>query len=100
MWVPQMSTCLDEFWIIVSITQFFDFLVISYGNRKHILGVFSFHNSVFNGISVIKYTLRDPLVKSAATFDFFFFLTGFGEFFFFTGFGEFGYWGLKGKKKK
>ena len=80
-----MSICLDEFWIIVSITQFFDFLVISYGNRKHILGVFSFYNSVFNGISVIKYTLRDPLVKSAATFDFFFFLTGFGEFFFSLG---------------
>ena len=36
--------------IFVSITQFSDFWVISYGNWKHILGVFSFHNSVFNGI--------------------------------------------------
>ena len=29
----------------VSITQFFDFWVMSYGNWKHILAVFSFHNS-------------------------------------------------------
>ena len=63
---------------------------MSYGNWKHILGVFSFHNSVFNGISVIKHTLRDPLVRSTTTFDpsfffFFLFFTKFGEvvFFFF-----------------
>ena len=55
-WVPRMSICLDEFWIIVSITQFSDFWVMSYGNWKHILGVFSFQNSVFNGIFVIKST--------------------------------------------
>ena len=46
---------------------------MSYGNWKHILGVFSFHNSVFNGISVIKHTMRDPLIRSTATFDPFFF---------------------------
>ena len=45
MWVPWMSICLDEFWIIVSITQFSDFWVMSYENWKHILGVFSFYNS-------------------------------------------------------
>ena len=56
MWVPWMSICLDEFWIIVSITQFFDFWAMSYGNWKHILGVFSFQNSVFNNIFVIKPT--------------------------------------------
>ena len=39
--------------VFVSITRFSDFWVISYGNWKHILGVFCFHNSVFNGIFVI-----------------------------------------------
>ena len=52
----RMSICLDEFWIIVSITQFSDFWVMSYENWKYILGVFSFQNSVFNGIFVIKPT--------------------------------------------
>ena len=69
--VPQMSICLDEFWIIVFITQSFDFWVMSYGNWKHILGVFSFQNSIFNGIFVIKPTYP------AAMFDkriFFFYL--------------------------
>ena len=71
--------------IFVSITQFSDFLVMSYGNWKHILTIFSFHNSAFNGIFVIKHTWRDPLVKSAAPFDLFFFSTflsspGFGQF--------------------
>ena len=49
---------------------------MSYGNWKHILAIFSFHNSVFNGISINKTTWRDPLLYSAATFDhlFFFFL--------------------------
>ena len=56
MWVPWMSICLDEFWIIVSITQFSDFWVMSYENWKHILGAFSFQNSIFNGIFVIKPT--------------------------------------------
>ena len=43
---------------------------------KHILGVFSFHNSVFNDIYVIKTTYWVPRSESAATFDplFFFFL--------------------------
>ena len=36
---------------------------MSYGNWKHILGVFSFQNSVSNDILVIKHTLRDPLVR-------------------------------------
>ena len=40
--------------------------------EKHILVVFSFHNSIFNGIFVIKHTWRDPLSESAATFDHFF----------------------------
>ena len=39
---------------------------MSYGNWKHILGVFSFHNSVFNGIFIIKHTPKD---LPAATFD-------------------------------
>ena len=59
--------------VFISITKFSDFLVMSYGNWKHILGVFSFHNSVFNGISVIKHTMRGPLIRSTATFDPFFF---------------------------
>ena len=42
--------------VFVSITQFSDFWVMSYGNWKHILSVFSFHNFVFNGISVMKLT--------------------------------------------
>ena len=55
-----------------SVTQFSDFWVMSYGNWKHILVVFSFHNSVFNDIFVIKHTWKDPLSGSAATFDIFF----------------------------
>ena len=57
-WVPRMSICLDEFWIIISVTQFSDFWVTSYENWKNILGVFSFQNSVFNGIFVIKLTYQ------------------------------------------
>ena len=45
---------------------------MSYGNWKHILAVFSFHNSVFNDIFVIKHTWKDPLSGSAVTFDIFF----------------------------
>ena len=59
--------------VFVSITQFSDFWVMSYGNWKHILAVFSFHDSVFNCIFVIKHTWKDPLVRSAAPFDIFFF---------------------------
>ena len=58
--------CFQLFPVIVSITQLSDFWVISYGNRKHILTVFSFHNSIFNGISINNTTPRDPPV---ATFD-------------------------------
>ena len=57
---------------------------------KTYLGVFSFHNFVFNGISVIKHTLRNPLVKSVAKIFFFFLIV----------FGEFGYWGLKEKEEE
>ena len=60
------------FSVFISITQFSDFWVMSYGNWKHILAVFSFHNFVFNGIFVIKHTWKDPLVRSATPFDLFF----------------------------
>ena len=61
--------------VFVSITQFSDFWVMSYGNWKHILGVFNFHNSISNGILVIKYTWKDPLVRVNRNFwSFFFFL--------------------------
>ena len=83
-WVPQMDDCLAWFWMIVSITQFSDFWVMSYENWKHILGVFSFHNSIFNGIFIIKTTYWVPWSESAVTFDpLFFFFIGFGEFGFF-----------------
>ena len=49
--------------VFVFITQFSNFWVMSYGNWKHILSVFSFHNSIFNGILIIKHTWRDPLIK-------------------------------------
>ena len=38
---------------------------MSYGNWK---GVFSFQNSIFNSIFVIKHTLEDPLVLSSQIF--------------------------------
>ena len=47
--------------VFVFITQLSDFWVMSYGNWKHILGVFSFQNLVFNGIFVITPTCIDPL---------------------------------------
>ena len=53
--------------VFVSITQFSDFWVMSYGNWKHILGVFSIQNSVFNGIFVIKPTSWDPQSKQHHT---------------------------------
>ena len=58
MWVPQKKLCLDLFSNFFFITQFSDFLMMSYGNLKHILGVFSFQNLVFNSILVIKHKLR------------------------------------------
>ena len=40
------------------------FWVMSYGNWKHILGVFSFQNSVSNDIFVIKHTCMGPTVSA------------------------------------
>ena len=48
------------FLVFVSITQLSDFWVMSYGNWKHILGIFNFQNSIFNGNFVIKPTSWDP----------------------------------------
>ena len=73
-WVPRMSICLDEFWIIVSITQFSYFWVMSYENWKHIWGVFNFQNSIFNGIFVIKPTYPAAMFDKRFFFFFFFFL--------------------------
>ena len=65
------------FSVVISITQFSDFWVMSYGNWKHILSVFNFHNSVSNGILVIKLTYMGPTinenVKSHTRHTFFFF---------------------------
>ena len=72
------------FLVFVSITQFSDFWVMSYRNWKQILGIFNFHNSVFNGIFVIKHTWRDPLVATFDSLSFFFsffFLLHFSFFF-------------------
>ena len=69
-----MDDYLAWFWMIISVTQFSDFWVMSYGNWKHILDIFSFHNSIFNGISVIKTTYWVPRSESATTFDPLFFL--------------------------
>ena len=40
---------------------------MSYGNWKHLKCVFSFHNSVFNGISIIKPTTWVPQLKQSHT---------------------------------
>ena len=61
------------FQVFISITQFSDFLVMNYENWKHILSIFSFHNSVFNSILVIKHTWKDPLVRVSRNFWPFFF---------------------------
>ena len=55
------------FLVFVSITQYSDFWVMSYENWKHILGVFSFHNSVFNGILVIKPIYMGPTVNALSS---------------------------------
>ena len=55
--------CFQLFLVFVSITQFFDFWVTSYGNWKHLKCVFSFHNSVSNDIFVIKHTFMGPTAK-------------------------------------
>ena len=104
--------------VFVSITQFSDFWVMSYGNWKHILSIFSFHNFVFNGIFVITPYMHGPTVRAthvSAAFDasstalfstnIFIFLSSFSGLrcivlsfflllsliFFFTRFGEFGF---------
>ena len=41
--------------------------MMSYENWKHILGVFSFQNLVYNGILVIKHKLRDPQPEQSHT---------------------------------
>ena len=51
---------------------------MSYGNWKYILAVFSFHISVFNGISINNTTWRDPLPYFWPPF--FFFLSFFNGF--------------------
>ena len=71
-WILRMSICLDEFWIIVFITQLSDFWVMSYGNWKHILDIFSFQNSIFNGIFVIKPTYLATMFDKRIFFFFFF----------------------------
>ena len=108
--------------VFVSITQFSDFWVMSYGNWKHILSIFSFHNFVFNGIFVITPYMHGPTVRAthvSAAFDasstalfstnIFIFLSSFSGlrctvlsfflllshiFFIFTRFGEFGFLGF------
>ena len=84
-WDPVMRSlfgfCFQLFLVFVSITQFYDFWVMSYGNWTH-FRCFQFQNSVFNGIFIIKHTRRDLLSEQhtwGATFDglrrfFFFFL--------------------------
>ena len=37
---------------------------MNYGNLKHILGVFSFQNSISNGIFIIKYTWVGPTIRA------------------------------------
>ena len=52
--------CLGMFSVFISITQFSDFWVMSYGNWKHILGVFKLWKQSYDGIFVNTHTLRDP----------------------------------------
>ena len=75
MWVPQKKKklCLDLFPVFVFITQFSHFWVISYGNWKHIWGVFSFQNSVSNSIFVIKPTYPAAMFDKWTNFLFYFF---------------------------
>ena len=51
-WISRWVVCLDVFPIFVSITQFFDFWVISYGNWKQLLGVFELWKHSYNSILV------------------------------------------------
>ena len=73
---------------------------MSYENWKHILGVFSFQNLVYNGILVIKHTWEPTSHNLASPFDqTIIFSLGFGLkrssfifIFFFTGFRFLGLW--------
>ena len=66
-WDSWLNACLDFVFSFVSITQFSDFWVMSYGNWKHILAFFSFHNFVFNGNFVIKPTTWVPRSEQSHT---------------------------------
>ena len=80
---PTIEKCvLHHNSVFVSINQFSDFWVMSYGNWKHILGVFSFHNSVFNGISINILTWWPPFSMSCLILQAISFLSFFLSFFF------------------
>ena len=65
--------CLDVFPVFVCITQLSDFLVMSYENCKHILGVFKLWKQSYDSIFVITHTSEGPMVKQwsrpGTTFD-------------------------------
>ena len=65
---------ITPFPVFISIIQFSNFWVMSYGNWKHILSVFSFHNFVFNDIFVIKLTTLLLFSCNVWLLGFFFFL--------------------------
>ena len=73
--------CFQLFLVFVSITQFSDFWVMSYGNWKHILGVFSFHNLVSNDIFVIKHTFMGPTARDKSLQVYLFLLLSYSFFF-------------------
>ena len=71
-WVPQLSSVFGCILVFISITQFFDFWVMSYRNWKHILSVFRLSKLSFHGILVIKHTYMGPTVRVTShqcTFD-------------------------------
>ena len=68
------------FLVFVFITQFSNFWVMSYGNWKHILGVFKLSKLSFYGIFLIKHTLRDSQSEIQSQL-----LTNWTDFFFFFG---------------
>ena len=79
------------FLVFVFITQFSNFWVMSNGNWKHILGLFSFHNSIFNSIFVINYYLAAMLDFFGYLFIYYYFFEtepshNVGIFFFFLNF--------------
>ena len=66
-WVQLMSICLDEFWIIVSIT-----LSDELWKLKTHFRCFQFQSSIFNGIFVIKLTYPATMFDKQIFFFFFF----------------------------